>query len=39
MHWHTNWCSATVSIGEQFPEDGIARPKHIANNFVILITF
>jgi hypothetical protein len=25
-----NWCSAAVSTGEQLPEDGLVRPKHIA---------
>jgi hypothetical protein len=25
-----NWCSAAVSIGEQLPEDGLLRPKHVA---------
>jgi hypothetical protein len=25
-----NWCSATVSIDEQLPEDGLVRPKHVA---------
>jgi hypothetical protein len=30
MHWHTNWCSAAVSIGEQLSEDGLVRPKHVA---------
>jgi hypothetical protein len=29
IHEHRNWCSATVSTGEQLPEDGLARPKHI----------
>jgi hypothetical protein len=23
-------CSATVAIGEQLPEDGLVRPKHVA---------
>jgi hypothetical protein len=26
----TNWCSAAVSIGEQLPEDGLVRLKHVA---------
>jgi hypothetical protein len=25
-----NWCSAAVSAGEQLPEDGLVRPKHVA---------
>jgi hypothetical protein len=25
-----NWCSTAVSTGEQFPEDGLVRPKHDA---------
>jgi hypothetical protein len=24
-----NWCSAAGSIGEQLPEDGFVRPKHV----------
>jgi hypothetical protein len=30
MHWHTNWCSAAVSTGEQLSEDGFEKQKHIA---------
>jgi hypothetical protein len=26
----TNWSSAAVSVGEQLPEDGLVRPKHVA---------
>jgi hypothetical protein len=29
MHWHTNWYSATVSISEQLPEDGLVWPKYV----------
>jgi hypothetical protein len=25
-----NGCRAAVSIGEQLPEDGLVRPKHVA---------
>jgi hypothetical protein len=25
-----NWCCAAVSIGEQLPEKGFVRPKHVA---------
>jgi hypothetical protein len=25
-----NWCSAAVSTGEQLPEDGLVRLKHVA---------
>jgi hypothetical protein len=25
-----NRCSAAVSTGEQLPEDGLVRPKHVA---------
>jgi hypothetical protein len=25
-----NWCSETVLIGEQPPENGLVRPKHVA---------
>jgi hypothetical protein len=32
------WCSATVSISEQFPENGQVLPKHIAID-VILMSF
>jgi hypothetical protein len=24
-----NWCSAVVLFGEQLPEDGLVRPKHV----------
>jgi hypothetical protein len=30
MHRHANWCSAAVAVGEQLPEDGLVRPKHVA---------
>jgi hypothetical protein len=30
MHWHTNWCRAAVSTGEQLPEYGSVRLKHVA---------
>jgi hypothetical protein len=29
MHWHKNWCSAAVSVGENLPEDDLVRPKHV----------
>jgi hypothetical protein len=25
------WCGAAVSISEQLPEDGLVRPKNVAN--------
>jgi hypothetical protein len=27
--YNTNWCSAAVSTGEQFPEEGLERLKHV----------
>jgi hypothetical protein len=30
MHRHANWCNTAVSIGEQLPENGLVRLKHVA---------